>query len=370
MAAEIIFYLTLFLGTVTTIISIYNLLTAPRITQLKHKLKDKPLISILIPARNEEKNIGFCISDICKQTYQNYELIVLDDESEDKTAIIAENEISGFRASNRIELISGKPIPPGWVGKNWACHQLSVEAKGQYLLFIDADVRLKPYVIESALYSIHKYKLKLITCFSTQIIASFGEWLIVPLMNFLLLTFLPLKKVYSSEKKSFIAANGQFLLIQRSVYDEIGGHRAVASKVVEDMEIAREVKKRGLRMMTFLGENSISCRMYSGFKEAFVGFTKNFFPGFNTSPLIFILFLFLLLLTFFLPFLLLVMNSKFGWVVIIILLGRLTTSLSSKQSFLINCFIHPVQILIMISIGINSVYRTTKKKLRWKERYI
>jgi chlorobactene glucosyltransferase len=144
----------------------------------------------------------------------------------------------------------------------------------------------------------------------------------------------------------------------------------VADKVVEDMEIARAVKKGGYKVMTFLGEISISCRMYNGFNQAFRGFTKNFFPGFNLSSLHFILFLVLLLLIFFLPFLMAFMNSMFIWVVIIILLGRLITSLSSRQNFLINCIFHPVQVIIMIAVGINSVYKTTKKNLKWKGRYI
>jgi chlorobactene glucosyltransferase len=353
MALEIIFYSTLSFVTVTTIISIYNFFTAPRIRKSKEKLISAPLISILVPARNEEQNIDHCISDVCKQSYQNYELTILDDESEDGTASIVKNKISETGASSRIKLIPGKPKPPEWIGKNWACHQLSLNARGKYLLFMDADVRLRAHVIESCLYLVSKYELQLLTCFSTQIIKSFGEWLVVPLMNFLLLSFLPLKKVYSSNKKSFIAANGQFLLIKREIYDEIGGHKAVADQVVEDMEIAREVKKRGFKIMTFLGENSIACRMYGGFKQAFRGFTKNFFPGFNTSPLIFVMSLVFFLLTFFLPFLAVFMNSKFIWIVFIILFGRIITSLSSKQSFLINCIIHPVQIIVMIADGLS-----------------
>jgi chlorobactene glucosyltransferase len=199
---------------------------------------------------------------------------------------------------------------------------------------------------------------------------SFGERMVVPLMNFLLLTFLPLKKIYSSSKGSFIAANGQFLIVDRETYDAIGGHTVVADKVVEDMELARRIKKRGFRMMTFLGENSITCRMYSGFKEAFTGFTKNYYPGFNTSALNFLLILVFVFITFFLPFLMIFMNSIFLWSVLIILIGRFATSLASKQNFLLNCMAHPIQIILMLAVGISSVTKTKKKKIEWKGRFI
>ena len=174
--------------------------------------EESEFISVLIPARNEETCIGNCVEDVLNQTYKNYELIILDDESKDGTAKIIVDKISENRAEGKIKLISGRPKPDDWVGKNWACHQLSLEAKGEYFLFIDADVRLRPHVIESCIHYLNKYKLQMITCFPTQIIKSIGEWLVVPLMNFLLLAFLPLSKVYLSGKRSFIAANGQFQL--------------------------------------------------------------------------------------------------------------------------------------------------------------
>lgn len=370
MVVEILFYLSLVASIVTTIVSVYNLFTAPRIRSIKNQLLHEPFISILIPARNEETCIGNCLEDVINQTYKNYELIILDDESKDGTAEIIANKISENRAEDKIRLISGKPKPDKWVGKNWACHQLSLEAKGEYFLFIDADVRLRPHVIESCIHYLYKFKLHMIACFPTQIIKSFGEWLVVPLMNYLLLAFLPLRKVYLSEKRSFIAANGQFLLIVKDVYKKIGGHLRVANKIVEDMEIARQAKKSGFKLMTFLGEDSITCRMYDGFKPAFSGFTKNFFPGFNITPVIFTLFLVFVFTAFFLPFLLVFMNSYFILVVLIILMGRLAISVSSKQNILINILLHPAQMFWMIAIGVNSVYRTKTKKLKWKGRSI
>ena len=370
MLIEIIFYFSLLFAAITFFISTYNLLTAPRLKKQECGLTQDILVSVLVPARNEEKNIGECIDNLLNQTYKDFELLVLDDESEDATSKIVQEKIYEITTKNKVKLITGKPLPNSWLGKNWACHQLSQQAEGDIFLFIDADVRLNPEAIESCICFKDKYNLDLITSFPTQKIKSFGEWLIVPLMNFLLLAFLPLKKVYSSPNKSFIAANGQFLLITRLAYERIGGHQAFKEKVVEDMEIARATKSSKLKVMTLLGDNSIDCRMYEGFGEAFQGFSKNFFPGFNTSPIIFTAFLIFIIIVFLLPFLMIFVNYDFLLIVLIILTGRLIISICSKQNFLTNIILHPLQMIVMTAVGVNSVHKTITKKLKWKGRSI
>jgi cellulose synthase/poly-beta-1,6-N-acetylglucosamine synthase-like glycosyltransferase len=125
---------------------------------------------------------------------------------------------------------------------------LAQEAKGEYLLFLDADVELTSNVISSAVYELEKSSVTLLSIFPTQIIKSFGEHLIVPLMNWLLLTFLPLRFVYSSSSKAFVAANGQFMLWRKDDYFKIGGHETIKNKVVEDMELARLAKQNKLKL--------------------------------------------------------------------------------------------------------------------------
>jgi chlorobactene glucosyltransferase len=198
------------------------LFTAPELKNISKHSDDQKLVSVLIPARNEEKNIEKCIKGVLSQDYQNKEIIVLDDCSTDKTYQIA------FAFSDKnIKVITGAPLPQNWLGKNWACNQLAQEANGEYLLFIDADVELKPEVISSAVFELEKSNAALISIFPTQIIKSFGEHFIVPLMNWLLLTFLPLKLVYASSSKSFVAANGQFMLWRKSDYFKLGKHQVV-----------------------------------------------------------------------------------------------------------------------------------------------
>jgi chlorobactene glucosyltransferase len=348
---------------VFSVISIYNLFTAPVLKRQSHHSSGQRLVSVLIPARNEEKNIEKCIKGMLSQEYQNKEIILLDDNSSDNTYKLA----SSFSTSNVI-LLKGKKLPQDWLGKNWACHQLAQEAKGEYLLFIDADVELTPEVISSAVYELEKSNAALLSIFPTQIIKSFGEHLIVPLMNWLLLTFLPLRFVSSSSSKAFVAANGQFMLWRKADYLNLGGHQIVKYKIVEDMELSRLVKQNRLKVKTMLGGNLVFCRMYESFNQAYNGFTKNFFAGFLLPPFLFLIIIMFLLIAFLLPFLFL-MQPVYSFILIaLILITRISVSIVSNQNLFINVLIHPAQMLFMFWIGIVSVFKFKTNQLVWKQR--
>jgi len=348
---------------VFSVISIYNLFTAPVLKRQSHHSSGQRLVSVLIPARNEEKNIEKCIKGMLSQEYQNKEIILLDDNSSDSTYKLA----SSFSTSNVI-LLKGKELPQDWLGKNWACHQLAQEAKGEYLLFIDADVELTPEVISSAVYELEKSNAALLSIFPTQIIKSLGEHLIVPLMNWLLLTFLPLRFVYTSSSKSFVAANGQFMLWRKDDYFKLGGHDKVKNKIVEDMELSRLAKQNRLKVKTMLGGNLVFCRMYESFNQAYNGFTKNFFAGFLLPPFLFLIIIMFLLIAFLLPFLFL-MQPVYSFILIaLILITRISVSIVSNQNLFINVLIHPAQMLFMFWIGIVSVFKFKTNQLVWKQR--
>ncbi len=348
---------------VFSVISIYNLFTAPVLKRKSHHSSEQKLVSVLIPARNEEINIEKCIKGILAQDYQDKEIIVLDDNSTDGTY----NLVSFFSTSN-VKVLKGKTLPPDWLGKNWACHQLAQEAKGKYLLFLDADVELTPEVISSAVFELKKSNTALLSIFPTQIIKSFGEQLIVPLMNWLLLTFLPLRFVYSSSSKAFVAANGQFMLWRKNDYFKIGGHEKVKSKVVEDMELARLVKQNKLKIKTMLGGNLIFCRMYESFNQAYNGFTKNFFAGFLLPSFSFLAIIMFLLIAFVLPFLFLMPPVYSLILIALIFIIRISVSIASNQNLFINVLLHPVQMLFMFWIGIISLIKFKTKKIVWKQR--
>jgi len=361
----ILFYILLAFHLIIFWVVLYNLFTAPRIRNLRGDNSDFPSLSILIPARNEEKNIANLLDSLNRQSYKYFEIIVLDDNSDDKTNEIAASYLTKY---NSMRIIKGKNLPSDWTGKNWACHQLSTAAKGDILLFIDADVTVKPEAISSSINLFKLKKIKMLSVFPTQLLYSYGEWLIVPLMNLILLALLPLKKVYSSKNKSFVAANGQFLMIERNAYRKIGGHERVKNKLVEDMEIARAMKKNNLQIMTALGADSIYCRMYEDLNSSVKGFTKNFYSGFNTNPLGFIILLLFISSLFLVPLILPLLNYYYFIIVLMIYITRIVISFLSYQKIFYNIILHPLQIIFMIVIGINSLRATLQNSIIWKSR--
>ena len=361
----IIFWIIISFLFITTVIVMFNYFSAPVFKKFLQNAEKDDFISILIPARNEENNIGNCLRKVLLQDYNNFEIVVLDDQSDDRTLEI----LTSFeKETNKIKVVRGKQLPDDFTGKNWACHQLSEKAEGDYLLFIDADVILETDAVSRSLAEMKKYKLQMLSVFPTQIIKSFGETLIVPLMNWLLLTFLPLKFVYTFKSKSFSAANGQFIIFENNAYRKSGGHSSLRTEIVEDMEFARKLKTMDYKVKTYLGGSLVSCRMYSDFKSAFTGFSKNFFPGFKISAVSFIIILILFQICYLLPIIMIFFNYLFAATFIMILLQRILISIISGQYILVNTFLHPVQMMMALFVGLNSIRVTFSKNRIWKGR--
>lgn len=357
-------FITISLGGIL-LISIYNLITAPVIKSSVSNSTDDALISVLIPARNEEINIGKCLNSLLKQDYKNLEILVLNDQSTDNTQHIAE---SYSQIHKHIKLLKGGELPAGWLGKNRACEQLSQQAKGDYLLFIDSDVEVKEKTISSILEELIRSEVKMISVFPTQKIKSSGEWLIVPVMNWLLLSFLPLRLIHLNDNKSFVAANGQFMFWERNTYFKIGGHQTVKNKVVEDMEFARICKSKNIKIKTLLGGDLIFCRMYTGLSDAIKGFSKNFYPGFNVNPLSFLILIAIFIVIFLLPYFFVFESSLFFLPLFLIVLIRTTVSILSKQNIILNILFHPLQMIFMFLTGIKSVIDSKTGNSEWKGR--
>lgn len=326
--------------------------------------EDFGLVSVLIPARNEEKNIGKLLADLQNQTYKKIEVLVFNDQSTDKTADIVKKHIS---EDKRIKIYNNSGLPKSWLGKNFACYQLAKRAKGKYFVFLDADVRVSEKLIINTINFTGKNKLELLSIFPTQKMQTFGEQITVPIMNFILLSLLPLILVRKSKFSSLSAGNGQFMFFKSDTYKKLQPHQKMRLSKVEDIEIARFYKKRKLKTACLTGKNEISCRMYSSYSEAINGFAKNIVTFFGGSY--FVATFFWIITTFgFIPILL---SEKFELILsyfFIIFLTRVFISIASRQNAVKNILFLPLQQISMGLFILKSITNKIRKKEEWKGR--
>jgi len=244
-----------------------------------------PLVSVLVPARNEALNIERCVRSLLQQDYGVFEIIVLDDGSTDKTPELLDGLMK--ESAGRLQILRGEALPDGWHGKTWACFQLSRIAKGELLLFTDADTMHKSDALRRSVGSLMDSGSDMLSIMPHQELGSFWEKLLVPLIHVILLCYLPIRLVRTSPNPAFSFANGQFILFRRDFYERIDGHAAVRNAIVEDVWLCRAVKKAGGRVAAYNGSDIVSCRMYRNFKEIWEGFSKNLFAaiGYSTPGL-------------------------------------------------------------------------------------
>ena len=345
-------------------VTLFNFISNPKLSKVSHQYHD--LVSVLIPARDEEKNILTLLQSIQKQDYKNIEVIVLDDHSSDQTYPIC----AGFaREHPAFKVIRGKPLPSGWLGKNFACHQLAQQAKGKYLLFLDADEEVYDGLINSAVYRTKVHRLALLSLFTNQVMVTLGEKLVVPLMHFMLLNLLPLRLIYLSKNLAFAAASGQFMFFDAEKYHRNQWHEKVKGKVVEDVEIMKCIKQSGLKGEGLLANGMVRCRMYNNYREAVYGFSKNFLAPFNYSVVTFLLYLVVLIGG---PVLVaLTLNLQlFLMMLSLIVLTRIMISLSSGQNSFYNVLLHPFQMASLIVVAGLSVKKYLTKTTTWKGRKV
>lgn len=357
-------YIILIFTAIQLIVSLANLLAETSLPETR-KIHSS-LVSVLIPARNEEHNIGNLLDDLRHQDYKDIEIVVYDDQSEDKTANIVDEYA---RRDSRIRIIGSGLLPGGWLGKNFACHSLAGEAKGSYMLFLDADVRVSGNLIGRSISFSEKHDLGLISIFPKQIIKSIGEWITVPNMNYILMSLLPLVLVRKSGYPSLSAANGQFMFFRKEDYIALRPHEVVKADKVEDISIARLFKKQGIKIACLAGDDTITCRMYNGFREAVNGFSKNVIAFFGNSFPVALLFWLITTFGILAVALSATVPVTVGYISAYIL-ARVFISAASRQNVFFNLlYIIPLQIsmgLFILRAFINRKYRN----FEWKGRKI
>lgn len=366
-----IYYFILLYGILTIIllVTVFNLVTAPMVKNGPYP-KQIPKVSVLIPCRNEDRNIQTCLAGLCSQDYPNLEIFVLDDHSQDKTAALV---TAYMEIDPRIRLVHGKTLPAGWTGKNWACHQLSQEAQGKILLFTDADNFHAPFAVSRTVGWMEKLDLDLLSAFPQQITQTWAEKLIVPIFDLFVYSLLPLWLTYRAPQESLSAANGQWIAFTRYGYDKLGGHASVQKHIVEDTTLIRRAKRLGLRTLTTSGCDAIFGRMYHNLHEVWYGFAKNAFGLMNFQITPFFLFLALLFFIYVIPFFLLAVPifQPLIWpAVAIILFIRLSIAVKFKQPIFFSVVLHPIGILATLLVGLTSFYYYLIGAILWKGRAV
>ncbi|MGC8873055.1 MAG: glycosyltransferase [Chloroflexia bacterium] len=323
-----------------------------------------PLVSVLVPARNEEQNIGRCLESLLRQDYPRLEILVLDDNSGDRTSEIVQ-EIAA--KDPRVRLLSGQPLQVGWHGKAFACHQLSREARGEWLLFTDADTVHAPSSVSASIRAAFQERADLLTYIPYLAAGSFWEKVILPLIAFFPLFLLPLGLVSRSSEPLFSMAFGPFLLFRASFYRAIGGHRAVRQEITEDMALGRLVKQHGGRLVLLNGVRVLSVRLYHNLGEIWRGLAKSAYAAFDFFLVGLLGLVGVNFLLFIGPYVLLYLalreghwdRASWGWPVVQIVLpwvGRLLVARRLKMDRW-PCFLHGLMMLVAIGLVFYSIWQ-------------
>lgn len=404
----------------------------PKEKQNENRKKDTVVpssaLSVCIPVRNEELVIESLLESLRQQTSMPLEILVLDDQSEDRTPELLrkekerfeggiereiEEELEGERVDGRrtkgervdgrrtkgervdgshqpLILLEGEPKPPGWLGKPWACHQLAKHAQGDLLLFLDADTLAEPTLLERIETVFQRQDLSMITIWPHQILGSFWEKTVIPLMYYALVTLLPSIYVYRSPRwmpppfrrtfrSAFAAACGQCIAFRRDAYDAIGGHESVRMEVVEDVGLAKRALARGLRLRMFEGVTSLRCRMYRSPQEMFQGFRKNFLAGFGNHLPLFLFAAFIHIAVFLMPFLILPYAFFSHQPLLILLSAGAIGLLLAHRLLLASWFqwnpvyglLHPLGVLWFQRLGLTKVLdHLLRREHHWKGRSV
>ena len=344
-------------------------------------------VSVCIPARDEEANIEACVRSLLASTHTNVEVLVYDDQSTDATPDI----LAKLAAEDaRVRPLTARPLPDGWNGKQHACWRCAEEATGDLFLFTDADVRFAPDAIVATLAAWQQLDdaagpghrppdapLGLISTFPRQIVKSPAEVLLVPMIFFILFSYLPMFRMRGTTDPAASAACGQFILVSRGCYEAFDGHAAFKDTMHDGVKMPREARKWGYRTDLFDGTELCSVRMYESFSATWRGFAKNAYEGLG-SPGLLIFLTVLHLLGHVLPWLAALVLLVAGEAASLpFALATLAIACHAGQRLLlarrlrlpaITALVHPLGVLMMVLVQWDSFRLHRSGKRAWRGR--
>ena len=360
MTAILLFQTLLCIGLLA--VSLINLRFLKSIARREIPEDELPLISVCIPARNEAANIAACVRSLLHQDYPRYEILVLDDCSEDLTGRIV-REIA--EENPRVRLIQGRELPPGWVGKSHACHQLGQQAQGDYVFFTDADTVFKPGCLRYCAEVAAAKQCDLLTGCPRLIGVGFWERLSVPLIGATFMWTVPLKFLEDPRFPMAAAGSGAFLFFRREAYEAIGGHEAVKGEIVEDIEINQTLKHAGFTIGAADAALYVNCRMYESLPEIWEGMTKNLLAAVRLKGPLLGLMIALFWVIMLLPWVWFVFGPSWGWPfltatllpliqIFSVVLGRYVSDRLVSRNDLLASLLMPLSCLFVTAIALRS----------------
>ena len=349
----------------------------------KTSVYDGKHVTVCVPARNEQNNIENCIRSLMNQSYINYDVLVLDDNSTDDTKKIIQHLVHEYPF--KLKMISGRRLPSEWSGKVYAMYQLVNEAKGEYLLFTDADTVHNQNSISFAVTNLEKHNADMISGYISQKMKTFGEQITVPLMYLLTSFVMPLFLNKITHWNITSIAIGQYILIKKNVLESVGGYQSMKNVISEDVVLARLVKKYGYKTVFIDCKQASSCRMYNNYRESVQGLSKNIFSFMNNKTYILIPAIIAVTLFLFMPFPMFVFSFiqdfLFGYEITIVTILLGINVFLMFFVWLINCFfqkipikisfLYPILFINLICIALLSFcYSSSGTGFVWKGRVV
>jgi glycosyltransferase involved in cell wall biosynthesis len=343
--------------------AILNLTLIPRLrTRMPRR---SPLVSVIVPARNEERTIGATVRGLLAQTYPALEVVVVDDRSTDATgAVLARID------DERLVVIHGEDTPVGWLGKPWALQQGSTRARGELLLFIDADVLYERDAIAAAVAHLEERDVPMITLFPRLVMRGFWEHIAMTNLSVFLLALSPVWLANRTRASILGVGAGTGNLVRRFDYYAAGGHAALRDAVVDDIALGRLLRRAGRHTEVVRADDYVSVRMYAGLREVIDGFTKNSFATFHRNYFVALAVVIGSLVFNLLPYVLMFVGDVLAVAAVaLITLTRVILFVALRYRLDNAILGHPLMVLVWCWIMLRSIWLTgIRRRLHWRGR--
>ena len=371
---QILTFLQLVLIVAVIVYLTVNMIYIVRLEPILKELDNLPMVSVCVPARDEERGIRLCLESLLGQDYPHYEVIVVNDHSTDRTGQLIR---AMAEKDPRLIAFDGEDLPKGWLGKPFALYQAFQKSRGEILLFTDADPVFEPHALRTAVFTMRQRNLDALTLMPKVEFGSFWERAVQPTIFGFIGSLTRFRKVNSSNHKTAMGF-GAFLMFKRSSYEAIGGHEGGKADILEDVLIAKRLKKAGFKLLAADAKCLFSIRMYYGLHEIWTGWRKNIFLAMKGSIFRALYYIFIVLSFLLTPYLVLGWNMLAGtdltWLGLslfgVIMVSATTITTCDELGLnRLNACLFPIGALVMASIIINSmIHIVIFSRIEWRGR--